>query len=220
MRPTGSRHPDPVRAPSGGAAYVEFLLAFMPILLLFLGLLQITVLYSARVLTQHAANRAARTASVVIDDDPGYYLGEERGFLAGPPASASQLARAYRRHMGAGSGPVLASRRATIELSALLALLAVTPRDPTGTGDVGGDGVDRRAGFTRDFVDVDVLRAADGSPATVVGDEDVRVRVTFRYPCAIPVAGPMVCGGSDNETVAEATRRNHRADYPYLEEDG
>lgn len=195
---------------------MEFLIAFMPIFTLFMGLLQIMVLYSARIMTQHAATRAARTASVVIDDDPRYYDGDERGSLVGPSASAGELALAYRRHMGEGSGPLLMSRRASIEVSAMLALLALTPRDPSGMGDPSGDSIDRRAGYTRAFVDVAILDGRDGSPATEIRDGDVRVRVTYRYPCAIPFAGPLVCGGMSNETVAEATLHNHRADYPYL----
>lgn len=212
-RPTDGR--DEPRG-TGGAAYVEFLLAFMPILTLFLGLLQIMVLYSARVLTQHAATRAARTASVVVDDDPAYYDGEPRGFVSGPPATAAQLARAYRRHMGSGAGPVIASRRATIELSAMLALLAVTPRDPSGGGDGSGDSLDNRSRLTREFVSVDILHARDNAPATTLASEDIKVRVTFRYPCAVPFAGAIVCDRMRDETVAEATLHNHRADYPYL----
>jgi hypothetical protein len=196
---------------------VEFLIAFMPIFTLFMGLLQIMVLYSARIMTQHAATRAARTASVVIDDDPRYYGGEDRGSLAGPSASASERAAAYRRHMGEGVGPVLMSRRASIEVSAMLALLAITPRDPSGMGEPAGDSVDRRAVYTRSFVDVEILEGRSGPPATQIGDEDFRVRVIYRYPCAIPFAGPLVCGGMSNETVAEAILHNHRADYPYRE---
>ena len=41
-----------------GAAYVEFLLAFVPILTLFLGLVQIGLLYAGNLVVQHAAHRA------------------------------------------------------------------------------------------------------------------------------------------------------------------
>lgn len=204
------------RSSTGGAAYVEFLLAFLPIFTLFMGLLQIIVLYGARVMTQHAATRAARTASVVIDDDPAYYLGEERGFVGGQRASAEDLARSYRRHLGIDSGSVVTTRRAAVEISAMLALLAITPRDPSGRGNPSGDSIDARARTTREHVDVEVM-SSSSVPISLVEDQDVRVRVTFRYPCAIPFAGPLVCGGMTNETIAEATLHNHRADYPYGE---
>jgi hypothetical protein len=200
-----------------GAAYVEFLLAFMPIFTLFMGLLQIAVLYAARIATEHAAARGARSAAVVLDDDPAYYAGEERGFVGGRPASAGELAQAYRRHTGGASGMGVSSRRAAIEIAAMLALVGITPRDPSGGGDGAGDSLERRADHTRRYVRVAIL-GADGRPATTMGDEDVRVRVTFDYPCAIPFAGPLVCGGMTSEIVAEARLHNHAAAYPYMSE--
>lgn len=62
----------------GGAVYAEFLLAFTPFFLLFLGGLQLAFLAGARVVVQHAAARAVRTAVVTLDDDPVFYDGGER----------------------------------------------------------------------------------------------------------------------------------------------
>ena len=83
-------------------------------------------------------------------------------------------------------------------------LLAITPRDPSGRGNPSGDSIDARARTTREHVDVEVM-SSSSVPISLVEDQDVRVRVTFRYPCAIPFAGPLVCGGMTNETIAEAT---------------
>lgn len=213
------RVPQAAREPEGGAAYVEVLLAFLPLFTLFMGLLQISILYSVRLLTQHAATRAARTASVVLDDDPRWYAGEERGAVTGAHVAAAELAQAYRRHAGAGSGAWPMSRRATIETSAMLPLLATMPRDPTGQGRADEVSLTERAANLRERVRVEILHAATGGGAVRVGDEDVRVRVTFAYPCAIPFAGRLVCSGGRSTVVAEATLHNHRAEYPYLEED-
>ena len=61
-----------------GVVYVEFLLAFVPLFTLFLGIAQLVLLWGGRLVVGHAASRAARTASVVLDDDPRYYDHEPR----------------------------------------------------------------------------------------------------------------------------------------------
>jgi hypothetical protein len=65
-----------------GAVYVEFLLAFPPLLLLFLGICQLTLVASAKLVVQHSANRAARTAIVVLDEDPELHGKAPRGSLS------------------------------------------------------------------------------------------------------------------------------------------
>ena len=52
-----------------GVVYVEFLIAFLPVYIFFLALLQIGLLFTARLITEHAAITAARAAAVVIGDD-------------------------------------------------------------------------------------------------------------------------------------------------------
>jgi hypothetical protein len=52
-----------------GAVYVEFLIAFFPVYVMFLCLLQLGLLFTARLFTAHAALQAARAAAVVIGDD-------------------------------------------------------------------------------------------------------------------------------------------------------
>jgi len=56
-----------------GAVYVEFLIAFMPLLLMFSGLLQLGMAQIAAIVTQHAAVTAARAAMVILPDNPIYY---------------------------------------------------------------------------------------------------------------------------------------------------
>ena len=59
-----------------GVAYAEFLIAFPPILVLFLCLVQLSLMYVGKLAVRHSANRAARAAVVVIPDDPQYYEDE------------------------------------------------------------------------------------------------------------------------------------------------
>jgi hypothetical protein len=56
-----------------GAVYVEFLAVFIPIFFSFWLLLQSAGLYSAKLVTMHAAYLGARAAAVVLPDDPAKY---------------------------------------------------------------------------------------------------------------------------------------------------
>jgi Flp pilus assembly protein TadG len=58
---------------SAGAIYVEFLIAFLPLLILFFCVAQFADLYAARFVVNHAAYRAARAGAVVYPDDPEHY---------------------------------------------------------------------------------------------------------------------------------------------------
>ena len=60
-----------------GVAYAEFLIAFPPVLILFLCLVQLSLMYVGKLAVRHSANRAARAAVVVLPDDPQYYDDEE-----------------------------------------------------------------------------------------------------------------------------------------------
>jgi hypothetical protein len=66
-----------LRTASEGAAFVEFLIAFLPVYVFFLCLIQLALLFSVRLVTEHAAVNAARAAAVVIGDDPARYGGEK-----------------------------------------------------------------------------------------------------------------------------------------------
>lgn len=56
-----------------GAVYVEFLIAFLPLLVLFFCVAQFADLYAARFVIHHAAYRTARAGAVVYPDDPEHY---------------------------------------------------------------------------------------------------------------------------------------------------
>jgi hypothetical protein len=84
-----------------GAVFVEFLICFLPVYVFFLCLIQLGVLFAARLLVEHAAVCAARAAAVVIGDDPRRYGGEplhridsERGRRRESVRSAALLALA------------------------------------------------------------------------------------------------------------------------------
>ncbi len=62
-----------LRDDTRGAVYVEFLIAFMPVFVFFLCLLQLALLFSAKLVVEHAAVTGSRSAAVVFGDEPGPY---------------------------------------------------------------------------------------------------------------------------------------------------
>lgn len=56
-----------------GAVYLEFLIAFMPVFVFFLCLLQLSLLYASKLIVEHAAVQGARAAAVVFGDQPEPY---------------------------------------------------------------------------------------------------------------------------------------------------
>jgi len=65
-----------VRRNQRGAVFVEFLIAFLPVLTFFLCLLQLSLLFVTRLVVEHAATNAARAAAVVIGDEKKRYNNE------------------------------------------------------------------------------------------------------------------------------------------------
>jgi hypothetical protein len=65
-----------------GVVYVEFLLAFPPLFLLFMAICQLSLAATAKVVVQHAASRAVRAAIVVLEEAPEHYGGALRGQLS------------------------------------------------------------------------------------------------------------------------------------------
>ena len=62
-----------LREDTRGAVYVEFLIAFMPVFVFFLCLLQLALLFTTQVFVEHAATTGSRAAAVVFADDPKPY---------------------------------------------------------------------------------------------------------------------------------------------------
>ncbi len=62
-----------------GAVTVEFLIGLMPVLMLFLLLMQYAFLITGKLVAKHTAVVTARAASVILDDDPANYDQVPRG---------------------------------------------------------------------------------------------------------------------------------------------
>lgn len=79
-----------------GAVYVEFLIAFLPLLAFFLSLLQLAFVEVSALVTKHAAVTAVRAASVVLADDPIFYDGVPIGEASGARRAAIEAAARAR----------------------------------------------------------------------------------------------------------------------------
>jgi len=135
-----------------GVVYVEFLLAFFPILVLFFSVCQLALIASARLVVEHAAQSAVRSAIVLLDEPPGDFGDAPRGNLSEgqttPDSSAEALLAALgvnirtpggrlasgspvQAVVGATSGGQTGARMEFIRTAAYFPLLALAPRPST-----------------------------------------------------------------------------------------
>lgn len=66
-----------------GVILVEYLIAFLPVFLLFATAFQTADLFASHLIMQRAASAAGRAASVVLPDDPSFYGGVGVGEFSG-----------------------------------------------------------------------------------------------------------------------------------------
>jgi hypothetical protein len=82
---------------SRGAVYVEYLIAFVPVVAFFVATWQFIELATADLVLRRAASAAARAAVVILPDDPQFYGGdaakeEKNGRFSGKKADDISLA--------------------------------------------------------------------------------------------------------------------------------
>ncbi len=201
-----------------GVAYVEFLLVFMPVFVLFMGVAQLGLLFGARLLVQHAAKRAVRSAIVVLDDTPRYYNDEPRGFVSGPALGTGQLSAILSRigfQVSTAHQPML-SRRATIEAAAAVPLVPLAPRGLTSLGgSLGSKGLSQSVAYTLNALSLDIPVAPATTPLGSVASTIVSVRVSYRYACGVPIAGRIVCPSGSKLLEGRASLPVQGARYMY-----
>lgn len=178
------------RGPQRGAVHVEFLVVFLPLLMLILCLVQLALIYVGKVTTQRAANAAVRAAVVILDDDPRYYGGAPRNVATG--ARLEDI-----RHA------------AVIPLSSLSAASGTVER-AVGLGEAG-------LGASLGYADRATTVSFPGG-ARFGLEADVTVRVTHRFRCSVPLGRWILCargGGRFIELNQQATLPNQGARYAY-----
>lgn len=92
-----------------GAVYVEFLIVFLPLFVLFMSLVQLAFVSVANLVTKHAAVTACRAAIVVLPDDPAFYGNVPVNKVDGE-RKAAILAAARTRLMAVSTFPLVELR--------------------------------------------------------------------------------------------------------------
>ncbi|MEO7038060.1 MAG: TadE family protein [Polyangiaceae bacterium] len=200
-----------------GAVYVEFLIVFMPLFLLFLTVCQFALLAAARLVVQHSALSAARSAIVVLEDDPNRYGGAPRGSLSkGTTTTAPSFEQALASlialpwlNSNALAPPPRAqqgTRMAPIREAAEFPLIALAPREDMivrPENESVATSLDASAvghlvfalGYTRAAAVITVhLSGSDDLAAEPVDRHAaVSVHVTYLYACGVPIVRALIC---------------------------
>lgn len=189
-----------------GLVYLEFLIVFVPIWTFSLCTFQLVQIAQADLIVRHAAEAAARSASVVLADDPDEYGGEpERSIARNEVTAGSLRADIARISVSATSSPrssgrllanVGRSRLNTIRLAAHVPLM---PLAPMGRGGLTETTLRRALGGARALASAALhqplalaVTFPDAEGDFVTGPE-VRVRVTYAFECMVPLARRILC---------------------------
>jgi hypothetical protein len=188
-----------------GAVYVEFLVIFLILLVWILSLVQTALLRHGHLAVQRAADAAARSASVVMDDDPKYYGGEARNQVTASSGSGDGVGDFLSWAGVGGGGGGSASRMGTIRAAAGYPLMSLTPpvnaeegsksvNDALGAA-VGYNPAKQAAAYNNAALAVTFPSSykSTGTKTSVEHDGPVLVRVTYAFHCGIPLARNWIC---------------------------
>ncbi|HEX4477069.1 MAG TPA: hypothetical protein VH142_18390 [Polyangiaceae bacterium] len=200
-----------------GLVYLEFLLAIFPVMLVFLGTVQLALSAAAQLVVRHAAVNAVRSAIVVLDDDPVHYSGAARGELGQATSPTDALVGVVNNvAQGMTFQKVLEQFTVTSRLdvirraaSAPLAPFAPSaseviqwflPNTPESVARaVGSSGLDRPLFGLLAYDAATVAVTFPDAPAsttlatTTVSSDSVTVRVTYLFRCGVPVVAALAC---------------------------
>lgn len=200
-----------------GIVFVEFLLAFVPLWVFFLCLVQLALLARADLIVKHAADAAARSAAVVLPDDPNEYGGEPTMSLDRNPIPSAGLARALEQiarfisspnldslTSALSSAPLVNAGRSRLNTIRLAVYVALTPLAPSRVRHHARPSLREAIGGKRRLLNALIhhpFAASVTFPAvagSVVSGPEITVRVVYAYPCAVPLARRLLCGSFDD----------------------
>ena len=191
-----------------GAVYTEFLVCFIPVLVLVLALVQLALLAQASLVVRYAADTAVRSAIVVLDEDPARYGGSPRRVVDRAQSSSSTGALSGLFGGTGGSSGGNRSRLAAIRSAAYRPLLAIAPsasqlapssRVRSVMAAIGETGPLDRTAFGLVYLTAASAITFPDTPGATQHrssfgeDAPVTVRVTYAYPCMVPIASAMIC---------------------------
>jgi hypothetical protein len=181
---------------------------------MFMGMVQMALMYAGDLVVQHAATTAARAAVVVLDDDPQYYDGAARRRVDASGTSSEDGISGILGLLGGGGaapggsgGRTGGPRMSAIRQAASIPLMAISPSfdQLMGTDE-----------SVRNAIGSPESRAATGALAynnsamgvtfpTAPGatsyrsswppsdDVQVTTRVTYLFHCGVPLANRLMC---------------------------
>ena len=206
-------HPRQLFADRRGVVFLEFLIAFVPTWTFFLCVVQLALITHANLMVKHSADSAARSAIVVLPDDPNEYGGEPELSVGRNRVSGSDITRALGRVgsalrnrpstdsvVSAFSEATVAnlgrSRLNTIRLAAHIPLMPLAPVNvgydpqPSVAKAIGGERKLIRALYYQPFA---LAVTFPGLQDGVASGPEITVRVTYAYQCTVPLARRILC---------------------------
>jgi len=200
-------------ADEGGVVLVEFLIAFVPAWIFFLSIAQLAFITQADLVVKHSADSAARSAVVVLPDDPSEYGGEPQMSIDRNPVTAADIDAVLRRlgsalREGSDTQSVVSafsdetlmnlgrSRLNTIRLAAHVPVMPLAPMNvgadarPSLAKAIGSERKLLSAFFFQPFA---LAVTFPGQQEGVVTGPEVTVRVTYAYQCTVPLARMILC---------------------------
>jgi hypothetical protein len=196
-----------------GVVFLELLIAFVPMWTFFLCVLQLAFIGHADLMVKHSADSAARSAVVVLPDDPNEYGGEAEMSVDRQPVTASALGAALgriasivRARASAAGVRTAFSREALVNLGRsrlnTIRLAAHVPLMPLAPVNVGRDsrhsvgdaiGSERRLLSALYYQPFALAVTFPGLQGVVATEPEITVRVTYAYQCTVPLARRMLC---------------------------
>ena len=198
-----------------GAAYVEFLVSFLPLFLMFMGMVQISLAFAGDLVVQHAAVRAARAAAVVLDDDPERYDGQDRLDLGNGTGTAEDSLGSVALivaplgavgSLSSAGSPSGGMRMGAIRTAAGAPLMAISPSLSQMLGDesvMDAIGATQERGalgasaYSRSAMAI-TFPNGQGSSAYRTNfpggrNTQITTRVTYLFHCGVPLANRILC---------------------------
>lgn len=202
-----------------GAVYVEFLASFFPLFLIFLSVCQLSLLTTARVVVGQAANQAARSAAVVLEDSPDHYDDAPRRTLSEGEPNPDEAIEALISGLGFGEldgpsdipdGPQHGARMVPIRTAAYSPLLALAPdadawaKESSISGAVRGgflENLEFAVAYSRAATSIslhDAPRTIQLPVEPLREKSVVSARVTYFFRCSIPFVRKILCDSLPN----------------------
>jgi len=207
--------PRPLLADKRGVVFLELLIAFIPMWTFFLCVLQLAFIAHANLIVKHSADSAARSAVVVLPDDPNEYGGEPEMSVDRKPVTMSDLRRVLGR-VGSAMGDrpdaealvrafsgdsVLNLGRSRLNTIRLAAHIPLMPLAPINVGRDIRPSIGKAIGSERKLLSA-LYYQPFALAVTFPGLEDglakgseITVRVTYAYQCTVPLARTILCQG-------------------------